>query len=69
MRGAHPKRLILIFPADGDRWTFATWAVLLNENPMNGNFTMSPDSTPKQMETHAFLSLPGAAAPWSPLLS
>jgi hypothetical protein len=31
LRGVRSKRLVLIFPTDGDRWTFATLAVLLNE--------------------------------------
>jgi hypothetical protein len=31
LRGTRPKRLILICPADGDHWTFAALAVLLNE--------------------------------------
>jgi hypothetical protein len=31
LRGARAKRLVLIFPAPGDRWMFATSAVLMNE--------------------------------------
>jgi hypothetical protein len=69
LRGARPKRLVLIVHADGDRWTFATLAILLNKNLMNGHFAMAPDSTQKQMETHTFLSLTGAAEPWSPFHS
>jgi hypothetical protein len=61
--------VVLIIPVDGDRWMFVTLAVLLNENPMNGYFMMAPDSTQTQMKTHTFLSLTGAAAPWSSLLS
>jgi hypothetical protein len=29
--GARPKRVLVINPADGDHWMFATLAVLLNE--------------------------------------
>jgi hypothetical protein len=31
LRRARRKRLVLIFPADSECWTFATFAVLLNE--------------------------------------
>jgi hypothetical protein len=39
------------------------WQLSSMENPMNVHFTMAPDFTQKQMETHIFLSLAGAGHP------